>query len=175
MVEPLLWRRLGWCRLEVDLAGRQSRKGEGESEGRQLRTVLPVGSRALAAELLGEIVPHAQEPTRRAPSRVRFKSPLRFRFLAWDHDDHVVVTRTGRLRRVTVWLPLEKVQSFRRVEGPLQRRLRLASVHLDAAGRALHATLRDRDRGEADEAIVHLVDLARAARKRPVLRPGSTT
>lgn len=175
MVEPLLWRRLGWCRLEVDLAGSQRRKGESETTGRQLRTILPVGSRAVAAELLREIVPHAPEPTRPAPRRALLKSPLRWRFLAWGRDDQVVVARTGRLRRVTVWLPLEKVQSFRRVEGPLQRRLQLASVHLDAAGRALHATLRDRDRAEADEALADLVDLARSARRPPALRPDSTT
>jgi putative membrane protein len=64
-------------------------------------------------------------------------------------------------------VPLEKAQSLRRVEGPLQRRLGLASVHVDAAGRALHATLRDRDRGEADAALGDLVALARAARRRP--------
>jgi putative membrane protein len=164
MVEPLLWRRLGWCRLEVDLAGSQRRSGEGEATGRQLRTILPVGPRTLAAELLAQVVPDAPEPARRAPRRVLFKSPLRFRYLAWGRSDRVVVTRTGRVRRVTVWVPLEKVQSFRRVEGPLQRRLRLATVHLDAAGRALHASLRDRDQAEADEALAELVDLARAAR-----------
>src|SRR5690349_6260678 len=32
MVEPFLWRRIGWCRMEVDLAGRQRREGEGESK-----------------------------------------------------------------------------------------------------------------------------------------------
>jgi putative membrane protein len=57
------------------------------------------------------------------------------------------------------------VQSFRRVEGPLQRRLRLATVHLDVAGRALHATLRDRDRAEGDEALADLVARARALRR----------
>jgi putative membrane protein len=165
MVEPLLWRRFGWCRLEVDLAGRQRRKGEGEASGGQLRALLPVGSRTLAYELLEYVVPNAPRPTRRAPRRVLAKSPLRWRFLAWDRNDETVVTQTGRIRRVTVWLPLEKVQSLRRVEGPVQRRLGLASVHLDAAGRALHATLRDRDRAEADEALAELIVLARAARR----------
>jgi putative membrane protein len=164
MVEPLLWRRLGWCRLEVDLAGRQRRKGEAESAGRQLRVLLPVGSRDLALELLGHVVPSAPAPTLRAPRRALWKSPLRWRFLAWGRSERAVVTQTGRIRRVTVWIPLEKVQSFRRVEGPAQRRLRLATVHLDAAGRALHATLRDRDRSEADAAFEELVGLARAAR-----------
>ena len=43
MVEPLLWRPLGWCRLEVDVAGRQRSKGEGQAQRGRLRAVLPVG------------------------------------------------------------------------------------------------------------------------------------
>jgi putative membrane protein len=165
MVEPFLWRRLGWCRMEVDLAGRQRRKGESEATGRSLRALLPVGSRALGLELLEHVVPAAPQPTLRAPRRVLLKSPLRFRSLAWGRSDVAVVTQTGRIRRTTVWVPLEKVQSLRRVEGPVQRTLRLATVHVDTAGRALHAALRDRDRGEADEALGDLVRLARAARR----------
>jgi putative membrane protein len=167
MVEPLLWRRIGWCRMEVDLAGRQRRKGESETTGRSLRALLPVGSRALGLELLEHVVPGAPRPALGPPRRVLWKSPLRYRHLAWGRSDRVVVTQTGRIRRVTVWVPLEKVQSLRRVEGPVQRALRLASVRLDTAGRALHAALRDRDRGEADEALGDLVRLARAARKAP--------
>jgi putative membrane protein len=167
MVEPFLWRRLGWCRLEVDLAGRQRRKGESETTGRSLRALLPVGSRALGLELLEHLVPGAPQPVLRAPRRVLFKSPVRFRYLAWGRSDTVVVTQTGRIRRVTVWVPLQKVQSLRRVEGPVQRMLSLATVHLDTAGRALHAALRDRDRGEADQALGDLVRLARAARRAP--------
>ena len=167
MVEPLLWRRLGWCRMEVDLAGRQRRKGESETTGRSLRALLPVGSRALGFELLEHVVPGAPQPARRAPRRVLFKSPLRFRYLAWGRSDTVVVTQSGRIRRVTVWVPLQKVQSLRRVEGPVQRALSLATVHLDTAGLALHAALRDRDRVEAAEALEDLVRLARAARRAP--------
>ena len=167
MVEPLLWRRLGWCRIEVDLAGRQRRKGESEATGRSLRALLPVGSRSLGLELLEHVVPGAPQPVLGAPRRVLCKSPLHFRYLAWGRSDTVVVTQTGQIRRVTVWVPLQKVQSLRRVEGPVQRALSLATVHLDTAGRALHAALRDRDRGEADEALGDLVRLARAARRAP--------
>jgi putative membrane protein len=166
MVEPLLWRRLGWCRLEVDLAGRQRRKGEGEAQRGQLRAVLPVGSRAVAYELLDHIVPGAPRTGSRPPRRVLAKSPLRWRFLAWSATESVVLSVTGRIRRVSVWVPLEKAQSVRRVEGPVQRRLQLASVHVDTAGKALHATLRDRDRAEADAALADLVERARAARRR---------
>ena len=167
MVEPFLWRRLGWCRLEVDVAGRQRRKGEGEAQRTQLRAVLPVGSRELALELLERLLPDVPRAQFRAPRRALLKSPLRFRFLSWGRTDACVVTTSGRIRRVTAWVPLEKAQSLRRVQGPIQRRLRLASVHLDTAGRSVHATLRDRDVAEVDRVLADLVRLARAARRAP--------
>ena len=167
MVEPFLWRRLGWCRLEVDVAGRQKRKGEGEAQRKPLRAVLPVGSRALGFELLERILPDVPRPDRRPPRRVLAKSPLRYRFLGWGRSDTCVVTATGRIRRVTAWVPLAKAQSLRRVQGPVQRRLGLASIHADTAGRSVHATLRDRSVAEADEALVELVRLARDARRSP--------
>jgi putative membrane protein len=169
MVEPLLWRRLGWCRLEVDLAGRQRSKGEGRAQRRAIRAVLPVGSRVLAEELLERIVPNRPAEQLPPPARARWKSPLRYRMLAWGRTDTCVATTSGRLRRVTCWVPLEKVQSFRRVQGPVQRRLNLASVHVDTAARNVHATLRDRDAAEADQTLARLTDLARAARRRRVL------
>jgi hypothetical protein len=69
---------------------------------------------------------------------------------------HVLATTSGRLRRITCWVPLEKAQSLRHVQGPVQRRLSLASVHVDTAGRAVHATLRDRDAAEAAYALEEL-------------------
>jgi putative membrane protein len=165
MVEPFLWRMVGWCRVEVDLAGRQRGKGEGESERGQLRMLLPVGSRALGYELVDRLVPDRPRELSPAPRRVFWKSPLRYRKLAWGRTDTCVATTSGRLRKISCWVPLEKVQSLRRVEGPVQRRLRLASVHVDTAGRAVHATLRDRDAGEATEALDELAELARAARR----------
>jgi putative membrane protein len=166
LVEPVLWRPLGWCRLEADLAGRQRRKGEGEAERGQLRILLPVGPRALAYELVDRLVPDRPRELSPPPRRVRWKSPLRYRVLRWGRSDSVVTTVSGRLRRVTCWVPLEKAQSLRHVQGPVQRRLRLASVHVDTAGKAVHATLRDRDAGEAAQALAELTDLARAARRR---------
>jgi putative membrane protein len=167
MVEPVLWRVLGWCRLEIDIAGRQRGKGEGEAEKGQLRTLMPVGDHELAYSLLDRLVPDRPHELVRAPRRTRWKSPLRYRALAWGRTDTCVATRSGRLRRVTSWVPLEKAQSLRYVQGPVQRRLRLASVHVDTAGRSVHATLRDRDVCEATSALAELTELARAARRRP--------
>jgi putative membrane protein len=164
MVEPLLWRPLGWCRLEVDVAGRQRRHGEDEAESRALRAVLPVGGRADASRLLERIVPDAPDERLRPPVRARVKSPLRFRKLAWGRNERCAVSVSGRVARVTVWVPLAKVQSFRRVQGPVQRRLRLVTLHLDTAGRSLHGALRDRDEAEGEAALAELVEAARAAR-----------
>ena len=169
LVEPLLWRPLGWCRLEVDLAGRQRSKGEGEAQRGQLRTLLPVGKRPVGIELVDWLLPDRPRELSPPPRRVRWKSPVRYRALSWGLNDTCVATTSGRLRRITCWVPLEKVQSLRHVQGPVQRRLQLASVHVDTAGRAVHATLRDRDAAEAADAFAKLTDLARAARRKPAL------
>jgi putative membrane protein len=169
LVEPLLWRPLGWCRLEVDVAGRQRSKGEGEAQRGQLRALLPVGKRRLGMELVERLVPDRPQELSRPPRRVLWKSPFRYRVLSWGRSETCVATTSGRLRRVTCWVPLEKVQSLRHVQGPVQRRLRLASVHVDTAGRAVHATLRDRDAREAETALGELTDLARAARRKPAI------
>ena len=87
MIEPLLWRPFGWCRLEVDVAGKQKREGEGAVEGKQLRAVLPVGSRALALDLLARILPGTPTERLRPPRRARWKSPLRYRNLSWGRND----------------------------------------------------------------------------------------
>jgi putative membrane protein len=165
MVEPLLWQALGWCRLEVDVAGRQRAKGEGEAQRGRLRTVLPVGSRSLAEELLEALVPDRPHDLVPPPRRAVWKSPLRYRKLGWGRTETCVATSSGRLRRVTSWVPLQKAQSLRLVQGPVQRRLALASVHVDTAGRSVHASLRDRDVPEARRALLELADLARAARR----------
>jgi putative membrane protein len=169
LVEPLLWRPLGWCRLEVDVAGRQRRKGEGEAQRGQLRALMPVGSRSLGIELVDRLLPDRPHELSPPPRRAFWKSPFRYRALSWGRTETCVATTSGRLRRVTCWVPLEKVQSLRQVQGPVQRRLRLASVHVDTAGRAVHATLRDRDAAEAGRALADLTELAREARRRPAL------
>jgi putative membrane protein len=165
MVEPLLWRPFGWCRLEVDVAGRQHRGGENSPERQQLREVLPVGTREEAQRLLGRILPDAPTERSRPPGRARWKAPFRYHYLSWGHNDRCAVTTTGRVARVTSWVPLTKVQSLRLVQGPVQRRLRLATIYLDTAGRAVHAAIRDRDAEEARVQLGELTALSRSARR----------
>ena len=165
LVEPLVWRAFGWCRLEVDVAGPRQRR-ENRSESQRLRALIPVGSRAEADQMIGELLATPPGPTRRAPRGARWKAPLTYHFLAWGGDDRYVVASRGRVCKKTTWVPLEKVQSIRWVQGPLQRRLSLASVRLDVAGRRVTARIEDRGVAEASDVLRRLPELARAARTR---------
>ena len=179
-IEPLLWRMLGWCRLEVDLAGVPGHDRSGGT-GRVTKALLPVGPLDMAAYLrqvvIGPIEPERSPPPRRA----RPKTPLSYHFLSAGHDESMAVAVTGRVQKVTSWVPLEKAQSVRRVQGPVQRALRLATVHVDVAGKHVGAELRDRDVDEADRLVRELATLSRGARRRvsvgagnePVARPAA--
>ena len=165
LVEPLAWRALGWCRLEVDVAGPRQRR-ENRSESRRLRALIPVGSRADAEQMISELLTTRPAPSRLPPRSARWKAPLTYHFLAWGSDDRYVVASRGRVCRKTTWVPLEKVQSVRWVQGPLQRKLGLASVRLDVAGKRVTASIQDRGTDEAGEILRWLPGLASDARTR---------
>jgi putative membrane protein len=165
LTEPILWRPFGWCRLQVDLAGHQGRDADaGDTTGRSARSLIPVGTRSEADELVRYLLPNMPAERRRPPARARWKSPLSYPHLAWGVNDAVLVATAGRLARITSWVPLDKVQSLRRVRGPVQQRLRLETIHVDTAGRGVRAALRDRDEREGDDALRELVILCRRAR-----------
>ena len=163
-VEPLLWRPFGWCRLEVDVAGSTARNERGEGTSVVRKALLPVGSQQDSWHLLARLL-GAPDPVRTAPpARARLKAPLSFHFLAAGHDATHAVCVTGRINRATTWVPLEKTQSIRRVQGPLQRPLGLATVHVDVAGKRARAEFRDREVAEADQLVAELTQLSRSAR-----------
>jgi putative membrane protein len=175
MIEPVAWRLFGWCRLEVNVAGQKSKGRQDRAQRKATRALLPVGSREQAELLLARVFPGAPEQRLAPPARARWKSPLRFRYLSWGANERYAVTTSGRLRRVTDWVPLAKVQSIRQVEGPIQRRLRLSSIHLDTAGQKAHAVLRDRDRAEGVELLAQLPDRCRQARRLEDAHKGGRT
>jgi putative membrane protein len=162
--EPLTWRFWGWCRLEVDVAGSPGRE-QGTRSGKVTKALLPVGPIPLADEIFSSLLGLQQFELSKPPRRARWKSPLSYHFLAAGDNGLVAAGSCGRLKKVTTWVPLEKVQSVRRVQGPVQRLLRLATVHVDAAGRDVRAEFRDRDVHEADALFEQLVVQSRSARR----------
>jgi putative membrane protein len=165
MIEPLLWRPLHWYRLEVDVAGSPGRDRP-EDAGAVRKALLPVGGPDEIRQLLAIALPPAAAPALSPPPRsARWKAPLSYHFLAAGHHGTLAVAVTGRVRRATTWVPLAKTQSVRLVQGPVQRRLGLASVHLDAAGRRVRAEFRDRPQEEARSLVHDLAALSRSARR----------
>ena len=168
MIEPLLWRPFGWRRLEVDVAGHPGHdRGEGPESGR--KALLAVGGWDDARSLIRVAVGRGEPVLTRPPRRARWKAPVRYHYLAAGHNEAIAVTVTGRLRRLTTWVPLAKAQSVRFVQGPVQRRLGLATVHLDVAGRHVGAEFAERGAGEARRLAGELAALGRTARRRAAL------
>ncbi|HVM28960.1 MAG TPA: PH domain-containing protein [Mycobacteriales bacterium] len=163
--EPLLWRPFGWVRVEVDVAGYAAGGGE---EQMSTSALLPVAPKELAVALVARVLSGSlPQPAVPPPPRARLRSPLWFRRLRVGLDDRHVVTTFGFVTTTMDVVPLAKVQSLRLRQGPLQRRLRLASVHCDTAGRRLPGAIAwHRDSDEARRLLAELTARARAARSR---------
>src|SRR3954447_24083321 len=171
-VQPLLWRWLGWVRLEVDVARRHGRDRAARETAATTRALLPVGTPAEAARLLALVLPGASVTipphllaTARAPRRARLRAPFARHYLRAWHDDRHMVCGSGRIRAEFIVVPLRKAQSIRWSQGPVQRRLRLADVFIDSAGEHFPGRARMRDVSQAQQWAAALPDLARAARR----------
>jgi putative membrane protein len=162
--EPVAWRPWGWVRLQLAVAGHATHREERQSDTRELRTVVPAGSPGEADVLLDRVLPDRPLQLAPPPRRARWKAPLRYHWLGVAWNGTAVVVSSGRLTRRTTWVPLARVQSLRLVQGPVQRRLRLASLHVDAAGRRTTAVAHDRDLEEAERLLASLAEACRAAR-----------
>ena len=165
LVWPLLWRPYGWLHARVDVAGYAH---QGASAGAHAGVLLPVadyatGHRVVAAVLGVDVSALPREPV---PERARWRAPLSRAYLSFCFTDTVVAATDGWLTRRLRVVPLARVQSVRVVQGPLQRALRLASLHVDTAG-GLHLTGHHRDVRQAYAWAAELADASRAARAVP--------
>ena len=112
----------------------------------------PVAPRAEALALLARVLPGVDVdavPLTGVPASAGWLDPFGWRSLGVGADDRVLVTRTGRFTRVTDVVLHEKLQSVRMSQGPLQRRLGLASVHLDTTPGPVNASAAHRPAAEA--------------------------
>jgi putative membrane protein len=102
-------------------------------------------------------------PTTPPPDRARWLHPFALRRLGVGLTAEVIVTRWGLLTRELSLVPYARLQSVRVVQGPIQRRLRLATVYADTAG-GRAAVAKDRDLAEAWALADELARRARRAR-----------
>ncbi|MBB1243119.1 PH domain-containing protein [Streptomyces durbertensis] len=159
IVEPLLWRRLDWVRVELEVAGSDI----GNS------VLLPVAPRGVAAGVLARVLPgvdldEAARVARPVPRRARWAVPVWWQGYGHGVTDAVFATRRGLLRRELTLVPHAKVQSVRLTQGPWERRLRLADVLVDhGANGTASARLRDVD--EAYAIVDAQADRSRTGRR----------
>ena len=160
---PLLWRGKGWLYLRFDVAGFAEPQG---NNGKNSDRLLPVGDLAIGRALVWEVLPGVDLmalPTTPPPDRARWLHPFALRRLGAGLTSEVFVTRWGLLTRELSLVPYARLQSVRVVQGPIQRRLRLATVYADTAGGRSGAA-RDRDLDEAWALAEQLATRARLAR-----------
>lgn len=140
MRQSIWWRPLGWWRVQVNVAG-----VHGDRDGVTNETVvLPVGTldQALAVltlldSALGD--DDLREAARggggeagwvTSPASARWLDPFAWRRRGYAVTGHCVFIRSGVLDRRVVVVPHARIQSLSVRQGPWQRALDLASVHL---------------------------------------------
>ncbi len=156
LVEPLLWRRFGWVRVELDVAG--SANG----------VLVPVAPRALAESVIAQVLPGVRVPgpdeLSRPPARASWCVPVWWKGHGLAVTDAVFAARHGLLRRRLSLVPHAKVQSVRLVQGPWERFKGVADVKVDTgAGRTVTARLRPS--GEAAELLRGQAERSRTGRR----------
>lgn len=161
--QQFLWRPKGWVKLSVDVAGYGAKGAEGQTSS----TLLPVAPWPVARALLERVLPGVdvdgvvRVP---APRRARWLRPIGWRFLRHGVDEQVFVTDAGWLTRRTSVVPHVKMQSIRVTQGPLQRRLDLATVHVDTPVGPVNAVAMHRDPAVARELSESQPERSRQAR-----------
>jgi putative membrane protein len=157
--------------VEVDVAGLSGRSGRGRGAGRdQVRgtDLLPLGPVRQAEDIVAGILGvHPRDvPLTSAPRRARLIDPLGARIYAAALTDDAVVGREGVLTRRWTAVPYARIQSVRVRQGPVERLLRLASVHVDSPRGPVHLVLVHRDAAAVPALLSEIVERARAGRGR---------
>ncbi|MFB7499715.1 PH domain-containing protein [Streptomyces sp. NPDC056161] len=154
IVEPLLWRRRNWVRVELDVAGSSN------------ALLVPVAPRAVAESVIARVLPGVAVPrsVHRPPPRAWRCLPLWWRGHGVAVTGAVLASRHGLLCRTLSLVPHAKVQSVRLTQGPWERLWRLADVHVDTgAGKTVTARLRDAQ--EAAELLHAQAERSRTGRR----------
>jgi putative membrane protein len=146
--EPLVWRWLGWCEVKVTVAGVEH--GSDDSS-RLTTTLLPVIDRAAGFRLTDSVLGGsglAGAPLQPGPRTARWLDPLGWRIQAMGLGADLLVTRRGVLELRTDVAPRHKVQSVGVRQGPVQRRLGLATLHVHLPAGPVDPEGRHRQAGE---------------------------
>lgn len=139
--QSLLWRRRDWWQIVINVAGYQD-------NAVAVSTLLPVGTRDEALLALWTVLPDLGDPdpdgvVSRAlsgsgadggfiasPRAAAWLDPLQWRQRGVRATTTALFIRRGRLVRELIVVPHERTQSLALTQGPLERVLGLANVHV---------------------------------------------
>nr|WP_244960913.1 PH domain-containing protein [Pseudoclavibacter chungangensis] len=181
--QPLLWRPFGWWEVRVTRAGGQApaAQSSGQRQAQLRNVVLPVGTRddvqrvialflptrvGAGAERMiddGLVKPAQGDGYVPAPRRARWTHPFSFRRIGHVLATDVFAVRTGALTRRLAIVPLERVQSIRAVQGPIQNWFRLAAVAPDTVAGVVDTRVPAVDARQAVQLLDRLAAAAIAA------------
>lgn len=172
-----LWRGPDWWRVEINVAG------YGQSDSQQRDTVLhPVATRGEAMTALWLVLPDlgVENPAElveaamtgldtaggftAAPRRARWVDPVGWRRHGVKVTERALVTRSGRIWRSVDVVPHERTQSLGLAQGPIQRRLGLASFVLHSTPGPVTPRVRHLDGRVAAALLDEQAERARTAR-----------
>ena len=164
--QPLLWRPKGWYRVDVDVVGYGQSEGE-DNDNQATSVLLPVATGDEVDLALGRVLPGFdldRIELHPVPRRARWLRWFDFWTLRYGWDDRALITENGWMIHQRNVVPHAKTQSVRIEQGPLQRRLRLADVHIDTPKGPVNAVAHQLDVGVARELALTQLDRARTAR-----------
>jgi len=174
--QPLLWRPVGWWRVSVNRAGHGAGRRNAESE----RSLAPVATMEEVLALLPLLVPDLADRREllvaglvgrgdgdftTAPRRARWLRPLAWRRTGFRLTDASVLARAGFLHRELTIVPDARMQSVSLRQGPLEKVLRVATVHPHVVSGPVSTRLRLIDLGRAQQLFNELALTGVGARR----------
>src|SRR5918993_85133 len=164
--QPLLWKLVHWYRVDVDIVGYAHSDSE-DNQSSATSVLLPVADEAQVELAVGRGLPGFDLDgieLHRVPPRARWIRWFDFWTLRYGWNDRAITTEQGWISHDRNIVPHAKTQSVRIVQGPLQRPLKLADVHIDTPRGPVHAVAQQLDARVARQLALTQLDRARTAR-----------
>lgn len=178
LTQGLLWRKLGWWRADVNIAG----QGLGESNGFNGSILLPVGTAKEAIDALWLVLPDlgVEDPLAVleaamtgkgtdqgftvSPKSARWLDPLSYRRNGYRVLGRALLIRKGVLVRKIEVVPHERTQSLGLAQGPIQRKLGLTSFNLHSTSGLITPAVPHLSNADAAALLAHQNERASIAR-----------
>ena len=172
--QPFFWRFLGWYRVSILQAGYGAKDTDSDKQ-QSSHILIPVGTRQdvefalwmvfndlgvddvpsfIEAALAGK--GSGQGFVQMSP-RARFLDPFAYHRRARAITRTTFVIRDGWLNWKSLWAPIARLQSVRVQSGPLERKLGVASLHMDVVPGAFRMIAAHQDASQAGADIYTLL------------------